>query len=168
MIQPASMPNVSSRVGLDQSEPPPQLQNPAQLQTTTADVPSLRDLFASLPPPAHAFAQSRVGAMQSADSSALKTTSIPARARTVANYVISHNGQAPAGYVGGRTFTNDGSSNEMVLPRKDASGKAITYREYDVNPKVQGVNRGPERIVVGSDGSAWYTSDHYKTFAKIF
>ena len=26
---------------------------------------------------------------------------------------------------------------------------------------------GPERLVTGSDGSAYYTDDHYKTFKKI-
>jgi guanyl-specific ribonuclease Sa len=43
----------------------------------------------------------------------------------------------------------------------------VNYREYDVQPYKQGVNRGSERIVRGSDGSAYYTSDHYKTFTKL-
>nr|WP_245850201.1 ribonuclease domain-containing protein [Mycobacterium angelicum] len=25
----------------------------------------------------------------------------------------------------------------------------------------------PERIISGSDGSAWYTTDHYRTFHRI-
>ena len=46
-------------------------------------------------------------------------------------------------------------------------GKAISYQEWDVNPKVHNVNRGAERLVTGSDGSAYYTSDHYRTFTKV-
>ncbi|MBZ2151570.1 hypothetical protein K1I86_02490 [Streptococcus cristatus] len=29
------------------------------------------------------------------------------------------------------------------------------------------VPRGTERIVIGNDGSIWYTRDHYQTFIKI-
>jgi len=36
-----------------------------------------------------------------------------------------------------------------------------------VNPRMPGKNRGPERLVTGSDGSAYYTADHYKSFIKI-
>ena len=53
------------------------------------------------------------------------------------------------------------------LPEKDAKGKALKYREWDVNSLKKGVNRGPERLVTGSDGSAYYTDDHYKSFKKI-
>jgi guanyl-specific ribonuclease Sa len=71
--------------------------------------------------------------------------------------------KAPPGYEGGRTFHNE----EKRLPQKDKKGNAISYQEWDVNPKVQGVNRGAERLVTGSDGSAYYTNDHYRTFTKI-
>ncbi|QIS09156.1 ribonuclease domain-containing protein [Nocardia arthritidis] len=54
-----------------------------------------------------------------------------------------------------------------TLPAKDAAGKAITYREWDVNPKQRGQTRDAERIVTGSDGSAWYTGDHYQTFTRM-
>ncbi|WP_245581263.1 ribonuclease domain-containing protein [Propionicicella superfundia] len=40
----------------------------------------------------------------------------------------------------------------------------VAYREWDVNPYTKGVNRGTERIVTGSDGSAYWTGDHYDTF----
>ncbi|MBI2836600.1 MAG: hypothetical protein HYX85_02780 [Chloroflexi bacterium] len=30
------------------------------------------------------------------------------------------------------------------------------YREYDVNPSVEGENRGAERIAIGEDGSMYY------------
>jgi ribonuclease T1 len=88
---------------------------------------------------------------------------IPESAQEVLDYVETHNGEAPPGYVGGRVFGNyDG-----LLPSYDSEGNPITYREYDVNPYQQGVNRGVERIVVGSDGSAYYTNDHYATFVPI-
>ena len=47
------------------------------------------------------------------------------------------------------------------------TGNPITYKEYDVNPQQTGVNRGTERIVIGSDGKAYYTDDHYHTFTPI-
>jgi guanyl-specific ribonuclease Sa len=87
---------------------------------------------------------------------------VPAKVAKVLKYIDEHD-KAPEGYEGGRTFGNF----EGLLPKKDARGKALKYREWDVNPKVPGKNRGPERLVTGSDGSAHYTSDHYKTFVKI-
>jgi guanyl-specific ribonuclease Sa len=62
---------------------------------------------------------------------------------------------------------NDGRGNGQILPMMDSAGQNITYREYDVNPFTPGVNRGPERLVVGSDGSAYYTADHYITFMPV-
>ncbi len=76
---------------------------------------------------------------------------------------IRRNGQAPDGYVGGREFQN----KEKHLPAKGADNKKIRYSEWDVHPKVKGQNRGPERLVTGSDHSAYYSKDHYKTFLKI-
>jgi hypothetical protein len=52
-------------------------------------------------------------------------------------------------------------------PQLDAQNRAVNYQEYDVNPLKPGVDRGQERLVVGSDGSAYFTSDHYKSFVKI-
>jgi guanyl-specific ribonuclease Sa len=49
----------------------------------------------------------------------------------------------------------------------DADGNPIAYKEYDVNPYQKGVNRGAERVVIGSDGSKYYTNDHYKSFNKF-
>ncbi len=53
------------------------------------------------------------------------------------------------------------------MPKTDNAGNQIIYREYDVHPYQNGVNRGAERLVIGSDGSTYYTNDHYKTFVKI-
>lgn len=76
---------------------------------------------------------------------------------------IRSNGHAPEDFVGGREFQN----KEKRLPAKDAQNKRIRYSEWDVHPKVKGQTRGPERLVTGSDHSAYYTKDHYKTFLKI-
>jgi ribonuclease T1 len=81
---------------------------------------------------------------------------VPQKAYTVADYVAK-NGKAPQGYVGGTVFQN----REGLLPQGTA------YKEYDVNPKVSGQNRGAERIVIGSDGSRYYTGDHYASFTKF-
>ncbi|WP_040774647.1 ribonuclease domain-containing protein [Nocardia pneumoniae] len=67
------------------------------------------------------------------------------------------------GTKGGERWMNRGGD----LPATDAAGKPITYREWDVNPKQPGRSRDAERIVTGSDGSAWYTGDHYKTFTRM-
>ncbi len=87
---------------------------------------------------------------------------VPAKVAEVLRYIDKHK-EAPPGHVGGRTFEN----RERRLPPKDARGRRIKYQEWDVNRKVRGKNRGPERLVTGSDGSAYYTGDHYKTFKKI-
>jgi ribonuclease T1 len=89
-------------------------------------------------------------------------TSIPQKVFDVLKYIKANN-QAMDGYVGGREFTN----REKVLPQQDAQGNDISYQEWDVNRKVQGQNRGTERICTGSDGRSWYTNDHYRTFTEI-
>jgi guanyl-specific ribonuclease Sa len=88
------------------------------------------------------------------------------KARTVLASIDEHN-EAPQGYEGGRVFHNYASSGEQELPRHDDRGRPIAYREWDVNPKLEGVNRGTERLITGSDGSAYVTVDHYKTFTRI-
>ncbi|WP_442819142.1 ribonuclease domain-containing protein [Streptomyces sp. NBC_01236] len=56
---------------------------------------------------------------------------------------------------------------EGKLPEFDSAGNPITYQEWDVNPYVKGVNRGAERLITGSDGSARYTTDHYTSYVQI-
>ncbi|MGI9191762.1 MAG: ribonuclease domain-containing protein [Chitinophagaceae bacterium] len=78
------------------------------------------------------------------------------------DYIREHQ-QAPDGYVGGRIFQN----REKQLPTKTTNGLRIKYQEWDVHPQRAGTNRGPERLVTGDDGSAWYTADHYRSFTFI-
>jgi guanyl-specific ribonuclease Sa len=87
---------------------------------------------------------------------------IPVHARETLAYVRQH-GFAPPGYVGGRVFGN----YEGLLPRYNARRKRIEYREWDVRLKAEGRSRGAERLVTGSDGRAWYSADHYRTFIEV-
>ncbi|WP_405165873.1 ribonuclease [Nocardia sp. NBC_01499] len=68
-----------------------------------------------------------------------------------------------SGTKGGGTWTNQ----EKSLPSTDSAGRRISYQEWDVNIKKPGHNRDAERIVTGSDKSAWYTGDHYVTFTRM-
>ena len=64
---------------------------------------------------------------------------------------------------GGSSFEN----RDGHLPTTDGSGKPITYKEWDVDPKLPDQNRVGGRIVTASDGSAWYAPDHYATFQRL-
>ena len=86
----------------------------------------------------------------------VKVAGVPQKAYTVAAFIAKNN-KAPQGYVGGTTFQN----REGRLPH------GVAYKEYDVNPKVRGQNRGAERIIIGADGVRYYTGDHYRTFTKF-
>ncbi|PWK27094.1 ribonuclease [Arcicella aurantiaca] len=92
----------------------------------------------------------------------IRTGNAPEKALKVLKYV-RENGVAIDGYVGGRKFGN----YEGLLPKNDASGKRINYQEWDVNPKVNGKNRGTERLITGSDGKSYYTNDHYRSFVEV-
>ena len=90
------------------------------------------------------------------------TNGIPQKVYKVLEYVRANNDAMP-GYVGGRNFQN----RERQLETNDASGKKIKYQEWDVNPKRNGVNRGTERLITGSDGRAWFTNNHYASFTEV-
>jgi ribonuclease T1 len=94
--------------------------------------------------------------------SEIDTAEVPAKVRKVLQY-IEDNGEAPEGYVGGRKFKN----LEQLLPKIGKNNTRINYREWDVNPKIEGKNRGKERLVTGDDDSAYFTNDHYQSFKKI-
>lgn len=89
------------------------------------------------------------------------STYIPDKAKDIANQVKAKNGAVPKGYKGGKVYKNMPKEGMQKLP------EGVNYKEYDVNPYVKGQNRGMERIIVGDDGSVWYTNDHYETFTKI-
>ena len=87
------------------------------------------------------------------------------KARGVYEYQRNHNGALPKYYKGGKTFRNEGSGQK--LPTKTSNNTLIAYKEYDVNPKIPGVDRGTERMVIGSEGNVYYTRNHYRTFYKL-
>jgi RHS repeat-associated protein len=103
-------------------------------------------------------------AVYAARTSSTQST-IPQAAEDMADYV-NQKGSAPPGYRGGSTFANDGRGGSAVLPKADSNGNAITYREWDVNPRGPG-GRDAERVVTGSDGKSYYTDDHYQRFSEI-
>ena len=59
-----------------------------------------------------------------------------------------------------------------ILPTHDYAGNEIDYTKYRVRRLARTANQvndpGAERLIVGSDGSMYYTPDHYKTFVRIF
>lgn len=68
-----------------------------------------------------------------------------------------------SGTRGGSHFGN----YEGLLPEQDARGREIDYLEWDVNLKLPNRSRDAERIVTGSDNSAYYTDDHYSSFTVM-
>lgn len=81
-----------------------------------------------------------------------------ARQKTIRRVVMAH----PKNYKGGSEYANvPKHPGDQKLP------EGVSYREYDVRPHVAGIDRGEERIVIGDDGSVWYTDDHYVTFTRI-
>lgn len=91
--------------------------------------------------------------------------SVPQAAQDVVNE-IDKGEWPPQGIRGGGTFQNDGRGGGEELPKTDSEGNPITYQEWDVNPPGPG-GRDAIRVVTGSDGSAYYTDDHYNTFTRI-
>ena len=69
----------------------------------------------------------------------------------------------------------ENESGGHILPEKDVEGNPITYTEYDVKPPELtnkengklGLDRGKHRLVVGSNGSIYYSPDHYLTFIRL-
>jgi guanyl-specific ribonuclease Sa len=53
---------------------------------------------------------------------------------------------------------------DAILPRLDSQGNPITYGEWGTIPAAGNLKPGRERIVTGSNGSIYYSSDHYSTF----
>lgn len=78
------------------------------------------------------------------------------------NWKGTYEGQTQGTKAGGKW-----NNNPPHLPEFDNYGKRISYREFDVNNKLEGSLRDPERFVRGSDERVYYTPDHYITFYEI-
>jgi ribonuclease T1 len=89
------------------------------------------------------------------DSQPESVQGVPDKAVKVLQYV-RQNGQAPEGYVGGRTFEN----------REGRLQQGGDYREFDVDP--HNGQRNAERLIIDwNTKKAWYTGDHYQTFIPV-
>jgi RHS repeat-associated protein len=88
----------------------------------------------------------------------LRRMFVPAKVKGILAHLRAHNWSPPKGVKGGKAFYN----KQGRLPRGGS------YKEFDVDVKVQGQQRASGRIVVDMNtGSAWYTPDHYDTFIPI-
>lgn len=106
------------------------------------------------------------GGQDAAPAGNVPTVNVPAVAIATLQKIDAGKWPAAAnapGTKGGETWRNQ----DRDLPTKDSAGKPISYQEWDVNPKQRGQSRDAERIITGSDGSAWYTGDHYRTFTRM-
>jgi len=66
-----------------------------------------------------------------------------------------------------KSFANDGRGGTPQLPTMNASGKPLDYIEHTVNPRPSGGALDGKRLVIGSDGSVWYTDDHFGTWTRV-
>ncbi|MGB3303646.1 ribonuclease domain-containing protein [Gordonia sp. (in: high G+C Gram-positive bacteria)] len=138
----------------------------AATSTTSASSAAPAPAGAATPKPTRPATASKAPKKTSSTATPAPSKQIPARVLNTLALVDAGRWPEAAnapGTRGGDTFRN----NERNLPVKDSSGRRITYREWDVNPKQRGRGRDAERIVTSSDGSAWYTKDHYKSFILI-
>lgn len=95
----------------------------------------------------------------------LINTKIPANKTDfidIKNKLISSGNKPLNGYPS-KSFLN----REGKLPKQDKNGKPITYTEHDIYMPQKNQDRGINRIVYGSDGSYYYTTDHYNTFTRF-
>jgi ribonuclease T1 len=98
----------------------------------------------------------RVGPDPDRPAAEAGTSQLPAQARdTLA--LIDAGGPFPY-HRDGAVFMN----RERLLPRHERG----FWREYTV-PTPGESERGPRRLVVGEDGSAYYTADHYRSFRQV-
>ena len=74
---------------------------------------------------------------------------------------------APPGMSSGINAGHRFSNSRSSLPITDSSGRAVTYKTFDINLRISARGRDAERFVVGSDGSIFFTDDHYLTFIRI-
>lgn len=133
-----------------------------------------------------AGAQAETGTVQRAvyQEGGKKAVAVPSEARSVgrwvttkasvqpggSNYIADVQGRGLAGfkmgkaeYVGGRVFNNNPMPDGSRLPY--SAGQV--YQEWDIRPCQAGANRGEDRIITGSNGSIYFTNDHYKNFTQF-
>ncbi|MCP1225877.1 hemagglutinin repeat-containing protein, partial [Sebaldella sp. S0638] len=97
-----------------------------------------------------------------------KLSNLPSNAQNAfANYEnIGWQGNF-SGQTNGTKARGEFQNKNALLPEYDSNNIKIEYKEFDINNKIPGQQRDKERFVIGSDGSVYFTDDHYKTFKKI-
>ena len=84
-----------------------------------------------------------------------------AHVRANATNYQAHGYPAPnTGRFSSDRFNNRGG-DDMKLPTN------TTYTEYDIREFTAPADRGLKRVVIGANGSKYYTPDHYATFTKF-
>ncbi|MET9864740.1 putative T7SS-secreted protein [Streptomyces sp. NPDC006386] len=63
-----------------------------------------------------------------------------------------------------KPFENSGRNGAYKLPEFDSQGNSIRYTEWGTVQSIDNPKWGGERVVTGSDGSAYYTPTHYQTY----
>jgi RHS repeat-associated protein len=63
-----------------------------------------------------------------------------------------------------KPFENSGKGGAYKLPEFDSQGNSIRYTEWGTVQSIDNPKWGGERVVTGSDGSAYYTPTHYQTY----
>jgi hypothetical protein len=66
-----------------------------------------------------------------------------------------------------KPFANDGRGGTTRLPDADGAGNPVNYVEHTVNPRPPGGSLDASRIIVGSDGTVWATTDHFGTWTQV-
>lgn len=66
-----------------------------------------------------------------------------------------------------KPFANDGRGGTTRLPVADGAGNPVSYVEHTVSPRPPGGSLDGSRIVVGSDGTVWATTDHFGTWTQV-
>ena len=66
-----------------------------------------------------------------------------------------------------KPFANHGRGGTTRLPDADGAGNPVSYVEHTVNPRPPGGSLDGSRIVIGSDGSVWATTDHFGTWTRV-
>jgi RHS repeat-associated protein len=104
--------------------------------------------------------RSKGGSVARIPKTPIRPGSVPQRAKDILAEIEKGKGAPPKGHVGGGTFENRPGPNGQLPPGN--------YKEYDINPRIPGQNRGTERLVIETgSGRSYYTPDHYDTFIPI-
>lgn len=94
-----------------------------------------------------------------------KKDPIPKKAYDILERIKKNGGRPPGGYIKPSIFRNiPQESGEKKIPNPN---KKVEYVRYDIDPTYWDSKRGEERIIIGTDGSVWYTPDHYKSWFRM-